>query len=54
MGTTTRVIIAEYGNELYEYCNVNLPCREEYRLENNSRRDNKDVSFVLSAFELYN
>ena len=31
----------------------NLTCREEYWLENNSRRVNKDISFVLSVFELY-
>ena len=40
-----------WNNELYEYCN--LPCREEYWLENNSRRVNKDISLVLSVFELY-
>ena len=45
------VSIVENGNELYEYCN--LPCREEYWLENNSRRVNKDISFVFSVFELY-
>ena len=41
----------EYGYELYEHCNIS--CREDSWPENNDRLVNKDVSFVLSVFELY-
>ena len=39
------VIIVEYGNNMYEYWI--LLRREEYWLDNNSRRVNKDFSFVI-------
>ena len=45
------VIIVEYGNNMYEYWI--LLRREEYWLDNNSRRGNKDLSFVWSGFEFY-